>query len=182
MWPAPFGDFGVCGWWTCGCLTLAAQQWTPQHLAGRMQAALLKNRHSFLKYSKKAKMLFLTTAKKTTWMLLRMRCIVTAQVSSVYCAGLWNIPWSHCAGYLSPLLLALLLFWPTPHFQHAISNPSFLLLISEGLCTSILCLNASASLQCSRNSTSACNSFLCVLALTVLILLVLILALVLHTE
>lgn len=40
-------------------------------------------------------------------MLLRMRCIVTAQVSSVYCAGLWNIPWSHCAGYLSPLLLAL---------------------------------------------------------------------------
>lgn len=130
-------------------LRLATQRLTPRWpWEQKASGSSLRTGSYFVERNDKAKMLFLTTAKKTTWMLFWMCRIVI--VPNNPCLLLWGYEIFLCpiCAWL-PLISAtsVPLFWACSSlFWSATSNSSFLIVSHEGLCLSALHLNASSLL------------------------------------
>lgn len=143
----------------------------------------LKNREYFLKHNNKAKMLVLTAAKKTRWILFWICHIVT--VPNNQCLLHWGYKIFLCPTFawlslipatsVPPFLACLSLFCASSNFSFL-----FLIMSQEGFCISILHSMLHCCFYVLHNSTYACR-FLHDLAFMIL-LLVSVHASVLHSE
>lgn len=157
-------------------LRLATQQLTPRWLwEQKASGSSLRTGSYFVERNDKAKMLFLTTAKKTTWMLFWMCRIVI--VPNNPCLLLWGYEIFLCpiCAWLSLIshLLQFLCFGPAPPFSGVpLPTPVFWLYLTRDFASPPCIWTRRRCFYVLHNFTSASNRFLHVLALTILLLLV----------